>query len=83
MRSPSLLASFLIAIFSLPGAQSGASSTPDALRAEIQALEPAKLVWREIDWRYCLLEGIRDSREQKKPILLWAFINADPSEERC
>ena len=59
------------------------AQSPDGLRQEIIALQPDNLVWREIDWRYCLLEGIRDSREQKKPILLWAFINSDPAEERC
>ena len=59
------------------------TASPDALKMEILALAPAKLVWREIDWRYCLLDGIREARAQKKPILLWAFINADPGEERC
>lgn len=61
----------------------GDPATPEALKTEILALAPAKLVWREIDWRYCLLEGLSEARAQKKPILLWAFINADPGEERC
>lgn len=60
-----------------------ADSSPDTFLKEIEALQPGKLVWREIDWRYCLLKGTEDSRQAKKPILLWAFINADPSEERC
>lgn len=59
------------------------NSSPDTFLKAIEALQPGKLVWREIDWRYCLLKGIEDSRQAKKPILLWAFINADPSEERC
>jgi len=53
------------------------------MREEIAALQPPALVWREIDWNYCLLDGIAKSREEKKPILLWAFINSDPAEERC
>jgi len=59
------------------------ASSPDALRQELLAIQPPKLVWREIDWNYCLLDGIAKAREQKKPILLWAFINSDPAEERC
>ncbi len=54
-----------------------------SIQREIAALEPPKLVWREIKWNYCLLDGLRASREQNKPILLWAFINADPAAERC
>lgn len=57
--------------------------TPTAFKAELLALQPPKLVWREIDWNYCLLDGISKARAQKKPILLWAFINSDPAEERC
>ena len=59
------------------------AESPQALRQELIALQPPKLVWREIDWNYCLLDGIARARAQKKPILLWAFINSDPAEERC
>ena len=62
---------------------SPAADSPEALRREIADLQPPKLVWREIDWNYCLLEGIAKARSEKKPILLWAFINSDPAEERC
>jgi hypothetical protein len=65
-----------------PAAHPGARS-PEALEAEIAALQPPKLVWREVAWKKCLLEGLHRSREEKKPVLLWAFINADPREERC
>lgn len=57
--------------------------TPESLATKIEALRPKHLVWREIDWNRCLLDGMRRSREQSKPILLWAFINSDPKEERC
>ena len=60
-----------------------AADSPESLREEITALQPPALVWREIDWNYCLLDGIAKSREEKKPILLWSFINSDPAEERC
>jgi hypothetical protein len=60
-----------------------AADSPDAFRKELAAIQPPKLVWREIDWIYCLLDGIAKARAAKKPILLWAFINSDPAEERC
>jgi hypothetical protein len=59
------------------------AATPDALQAELERYRPPKLVWRDVAWRKCLLEGLRQSREQQKPVLLWAFINSDPKEERC
>ena len=68
-----------------PGARPAAATekTLASLSAEIEALKPPKLVWREVAWRKCLLQGLREAREQKKPVLLWAFINSDPGEERC
>lgn len=65
------------------GPEKAAPKSPDALKAEIEALRPAKLAWREIAWNRCLLDGLRQSRAQKKPVLLWAFINPDPTSERC
>ena len=57
--------------------------TPAVLKAEIQSLQPAKVVWRDIPWRRCLLEGLAEARAQKKPVVLWAFINSSPGDERC
>ena len=45
--------------------------TPDALKAEIEALKPDKLAWREIQWKTCLLEAFAESRAKKKPVFLW------------
>src|SRR5437868_14671855 len=45
--------------------------TPEALQAEIEALKPGKVAWREIAWKSCLLEGLKESRAQGKPVLLW------------
>ena len=47
------------------------ASSPEVLRTEIEGLRPAKIAWREIQWKTCLLEGLKESREQKKPVLLW------------
>ena len=65
------------------GVARGAAVTPDTLAAELQALRPAKLVWRDVAWNRCLLDGLSKARTANKPVLLWAFINSDPKEERC
>ncbi len=57
--------------------------TPDALQAEIEALKVAKVAWREIAWKSCLLEGLKESREKKKPALLWVFIDRPIDDARC
>ena len=57
--------------------------TPDALKAEIEALYPAKLAWREIQWKTCLLEGLKEAREKKKPILLWVVGPGEALDGRC
>jgi hypothetical protein len=57
--------------------------TPDALKAEIEALKTAKVAWREIAWKSCLLEGLKESRAQKKPVLLWVFIDRPIDDARC
>lgn len=57
--------------------------TPEALKAEIEALKPAKVAWREIAWKSCLLEGLKESREKKKPVLLWVFIDRPTDDARC
>src|SRR5437870_1222868 len=49
-----------------PAAQKPTLTPVDVLKAEIDALKPAKHVWRAIDWKTCPLEALRASREQKK-----------------
>jgi hypothetical protein len=36
--------------------------TPESLRADIDALKAAKVAWREIAWKSCLLEGLKEAR---------------------
>ena len=57
--------------------------TPEALKAEIEALKPAKVAWREIAWKSCLLEGLQESRAKNKPVLLWVFIDRPVDDARC
>ncbi len=57
--------------------------TLDALQAEINALKAPKVAWREIEWKSCLLEGLREARAKNKPALLWVFIDRPIDDERC
>ena len=54
----------------------------DSLKADIEALKPARHVWREIPWKTCPLEAMKASREQKKPVIAWVFLGI-PTDERC
>jgi hypothetical protein len=58
-------------------------ATLQSLKAEVEALKPAKVAWREIQWKSCLLDGLEASREAKKPILLWVFIDRPADDARC
>ena len=68
---------------SASGQESKKPLTPDALKAEIEALTPAKVGWREIQWKTCLLEGLKESREKKKPVLLWMVGPGEALDGRC
>ncbi len=58
-------------------------ATPEALKTEIETLKAAKVAWREIAWKSCLLEGLKESREKKKPVLLWVFIDRPIDDAHC
>jgi hypothetical protein len=58
-------------------------ATPEALKAEIEALKSSKVAWREIAWKSCLLEGLQESRAKNKPALLWVFIDRPIDDARC
>jgi len=59
------------------------ATSPEALKAEIEALKASKVAWREIAWKSCLLEGLREARAQNKPALLWVFIDRPIDDARC
>jgi len=58
-------------------------ATPEALNAEIESLKASKVAWREIACESCLLDGLKESREKKKPVLLWVFIDRPIDDARC
>jgi hypothetical protein len=59
------------------------SPNPGALKGEIESLCDQHVAWREIPWKTCLLDGLRASRDQNKPVLLWIFIDRPCDDERC
>lgn len=58
-------------------------SMPDALMAEIEVLKAPKVAWREIAWKSCLIEGLKESRDKHKPVVLWVFIDRPIDDARC
>jgi hypothetical protein len=73
------------AIASAQEASSPAQKAPthEALQAEIEGLKAPKVAWREISWKSCLLEGLKESRAKNKPALLWVFIDRPIDDARC
>jgi Spy/CpxP family protein refolding chaperone len=57
--------------------------TPTAVRAEAAALKKEEVAWRKIEWKTCLVDGLKASREQNKPVMLWIFIDRPIDDERC
>ncbi len=72
---------------SVPDASSGvprpAMENAEELKTEIAAMRVDDVAWRQIAWKTCLVDGIRASREQQKPILLWVFIDRPVDDKRC
>jgi hypothetical protein len=59
------------------------AGTPEAVKAEVEALRVPRVAWRAIAWKSCLLEGLEESRKQKKPVVLWVFIDRPADDARC
>lgn len=54
-----------------------------SLETKINSLRIAQPAWRHIQWTPCLLDGLALSRKQKKPIVVWCFIDRPIDDERC
>jgi hypothetical protein len=63
--------------------ESPTPNSPEALRVEIEALKAERVAWRGIAWKSCLIEGLKESRDKKKPVLLWVFIDRPIDDARC
>jgi hypothetical protein len=73
---------FCLAAFAVTGI-GAPSHSPETLIRQINSLKQEQVEWREIEWRTCLLQGLKESREQRKPIVLWIFIDRPINDERC
>ena len=75
-----------LAVVSIAAAANDEINQPksaEALQIEVDALKKKDVAWREIQWKTCLLEGLKASRAQKKPLMLWIFIDRPIDDERC
>lgn len=59
------------------------SKSPAEILEEVEALRADDVAWREIQWKTCLLEGLKESSAQHKPMMLWVFIDRPFDDERC
>jgi hypothetical protein len=76
-----------LVVAGLLGADPGSSAAKKelslaALQNEVESLKPAGHVWREIQWKTCPLEALKESRDKKKPVIAWVFLGI-PTDERC
>jgi hypothetical protein len=78
-----VLVGLTVAAVRITGPRLSTPVTPAALQAEIAALRAPHVAWREIAWKSCLLEGLKESRSTGKPALLWIFIDRPADDERC
>mgnify|MGYP006089435817 CR=1 FL=1 len=67
----------------LPGHQQAHAIGTKALKEKIKAMRVQDVAWRKINWKTCLLDGIRASRKQNKPMILWIFIDLPVDDKRC
>ncbi len=86
-KEPLALVCSLVVLIALATAHAKDNEQPrssfDELQSAVAALKKEEVAWRKIDWKTCLIDGIREAREQNKPIMLWVFIDRPIDDERC
>ena len=55
----------------------------EAVQKQVKGMKKESVAWRKIKWKTCLVDGLKASREQNKPIMLWIFIDRPIDDERC
>lgn len=55
----------------------------EKVASSVATMKVEDVAWRKVKWRTCLLEGLKASRKQDKPIILWIFIDRPIDDERC
>ncbi len=83
-KLPQALPVVLLLAAGAPGsAPQGRPTSIEAMRARIDALKAPHVAWRQIPWKSCLLEGLRESQRTGKPLMLWVFIDRPVDDQRC
>ena len=57
--------------------------SPEEVLVAVEALYEEDVAWRNVQWDTCLLEGLKKSTAQHKPLMLWIFIDRPVDDERC
>ncbi len=55
----------------------------EQVSSSVATMKVEDVAWRKVKWRTCLLEGLKASKKQDKPIILWIFIDRPIDDERC
>ncbi|MDG2382310.1 MAG: periplasmic heavy metal sensor [Pirellulaceae bacterium] len=58
-------------------------ASPASVDRRIAQMKQNDVAWRKIPWKSCLLDGLKESRLQNKPVILWVFIDRPIDDERC
>lgn len=67
----------------IAGEEQAKARSPEQIRAVVEGLQKEDVAWRQVQWRTCLIDGLRESRKTEKPLLLWVFIDRPIDDERC
>ncbi|NNC87327.1 MAG: hypothetical protein HKN82_02575 [Akkermansiaceae bacterium] len=72
-----------------PAAERAAPAPPasipswDRIEADLAAMRVEDVAWRGIEWKTCLLDGLAAARREKKPVVIWCFIDHPIDDKRC
>lgn len=64
-------------------ADEATARTPEQIRAVVDGMVEKDVAWRTVQWRTCLIDGLRESKQTGKPVVLWIFIDRPIDDERC
>lgn len=74
---------FIKDLSQVPNQRAKPAATLESLKAEVESMKASNVAWRQIAWKSCLLDGLKEARATGKPALLWVFIDRPIDDERC
>lgn len=78
-----LVSLLFVAMSSATLAQQSTKLSAGEIEQRVRAMKKADVVWRKIAWKTCLIDALHASKEQRKPIIAWVFIDRPKDDERC